>query len=136
VTLGSSPTNVTVSVMTTAPSSGTPRAKPVPLVPPLLAALSNFAILALFLAGLAWPVCLWRWLRYEENRRWMAVLLPAAGLFLALLITGCGGGGGGSGSGSTNPGTSAGTYTLTVTGTTGSGSSTLSHSVTLTLKVS
>jgi hypothetical protein len=134
VTPGSSPTNVTVSVMTTAPSSGTPRAKPLPLVPPPLAALSNFAILALFLAGLAWAVCLWCWLRYKENRRWMTFLLPAAGLFLALLITGCGGGGGGSGS--TNPGTPAGTYTLTVTGTTGSGSSALSHSVTLTLKVS
>ncbi len=132
VTAGSSATNVTVSVTTTAPSLSVPRSRPLPPAPPLSPGLRGLLMLALVLALMAWAIA-------RRNQpavsRWQSTMVPlASGLLLALALAGCGGGGSSSNV-THNPGTPAGTYTLTVTGSTGSGSATLSHSVTLTMTV-
>ena len=135
VTVGSSATNVTVTVATTAASVSAPRSRPLPPVPPVMPGLRGLLMLALVLTMMSW----FMGRRNQPSvSRWRSTMVPlASGLLLALALAGCGGGGGGSSGGPPpNPGTPAGTYTLTVTGTTGSGSATLSHSVTLTLKVS
>jgi hypothetical protein len=135
VTPGSSPTNLTVTVTTTAPSVSTPHSRRTPPAPPLSRGLRGLLMLALILVAMAWALMC----RNQPGvSRWQSAMVPlAAGLLLVLAMAGCGGGGGGAGGGTTsNPGTPAGTYTLTVTGTSGSGSSALSHSVTLTLIVS
>jgi len=135
VTVGSSATNVAVTVTTTAASVSVPRSRPLAPVPPLSPGLRGLLLLALVLAMMAWVIV-------RRNRpgmsRWrFAIPLLASGLLLAVALAGCGGGGSGSGGGPPpNPGTPAGTYTLTVTGSTGSGSAVVSHSVVLTLKVS
>jgi hypothetical protein len=134
ITAGSSATNVTITVSTTAPSFTAPRSPPTPPVPPLSLGLGSLLLLAVILVVMAWAAA--RLNRPRPGRWTSAALLFASGLLLALTLAGCGGGGGGGGGPAPNPGTPAGTYTLTVTGTTGSGSSTLSHSVTLTLTVS
>jgi sugar lactone lactonase YvrE len=134
LTPGSSATNVTVTVTTTAPSVGAPRSRPLPPVRPLLPGPGGLVMLALALAGVAWAVPGWR--QPATSRRRAAFLTLAARLLLILAMAACGGGGGGGGGGIHNAGTPAGTYTLTVTGTAGSGSSALSHSMTLTLTVS
>ncbi len=133
VTAGSSATNVTVSVTTTAPSLSAPRSRPLPPAPPLSPGLGGLLMLALVLALMAWAIG-------RRNQlgasRWQSTLvLLASGLLLTLALAGCGGGSSVS-TPPSNPGTPAGTYTLTVTGSTGSGAATLSHSVTLTLNVS
>jgi hypothetical protein len=135
VTAGSSATNLTVTVTTTAPSVGAPRSRPLPPGPPLSPGLRGLLMLALVLALMAWAIG-------RRNlpgvSRWRSTMVPlASGLLLTLaLAAGCGGGGSNHRMTSPpNPGTPAGTYTLTVTGSTGSGSATLSHSVTLTLTV-
>jgi hypothetical protein len=132
LTPGSSATNITVSVTTTAPSLSAPRSRPLPPVPPLSPGLRGLLMLALALAAVTWAIA-------RRNQpgvsRWRSTMvLLASGLLLALALAGCGGGS--SSNVTHNPGTPAGTYTLTVTGTAGSGSSALSHSVTLTLTVS
>jgi pimeloyl-ACP methyl ester carboxylesterase len=133
VTVGSSATNVTITVTTTAPSLGAPRSRPLPPVPPLPPGLRGLLMLALVLALMAWAIGRRNPLGVS---RWRSTLvLLAAGLLLTLALAGCGGGAG-STNVTHNSGTPAGTYTLTVTGTAGSGSATLSHSVTLTLNVS
>ena len=135
VTAGSSATNVTVSVTTTAPSASVPRSRPIPPLSPLSPGLRGLLMLALVLAAMAWAIM-------RRNQlgvgRWQSpVVLLALGFLLTLAVAGCGGGGGGGGTTTpSNPGTPAGTYTLTVTGTVGSGSSAVSHSVALTLTVS
>ena len=133
VTAGSSPTNVTVSITTTASSVSAPRSRPLPRVPPLSQGLRGLLMLALVLTAMEWAIG-------RRNRpgvsRWRSAMVAlASALLLALALAGCGGGGA-STSTTSNAGTPAGTYNLTVTGSTGSGSSTLSHSVTLTLTVS
>jgi hypothetical protein len=134
-TLGSSATNITVTVTTTASSLGAPRSPHLPPVRPLLPAPGGLVRLALALAVLAWTVRSWRQPAGVSRRR-AAFLTLAAGLLLTLAMAACGGGGGGGGGGGpTNPGTPSGTYTLTVTGTAGSGSTALSHSATLTFIV-
>jgi photosystem II stability/assembly factor-like uncharacterized protein len=131
-TLGSSASNVTVTVITSAASLIAPRSRPLPPVPPLSPGLRGLLMLVLVLAAIAWAI---RRGKQPGVGRWQAVFLPlAGGLLLMLALTGCGGGGGGGGGGT--PGTPAGTYPLTVTGSTGSGASAVSHSVTLTLTVS
>lgn len=132
LTPGSSATNITVTVTTTAPSVSAPQSRPLPPAKPVLPGPGSLVMLALALAGAAWVVRSWR--QPEASRRRTVFLTLAAGLLLTLATAACGGGGGG-GAGGGNPGTPAGTYTLTVTGSTGSGSATLSHSVTLTLTV-
>ncbi len=128
LTPGSSATNITVSVATTAPSDVAPRVSP-PL-PPAPSTPRGLPMMVVLLAAVAWAA--WAWRRLVASRRTALVPL-GAGLLLAMVLAGCGGGGGG---GVTpNPGTPAGTYTLTVTGTVGSGSSALSHSMTLTLTI-
>jgi hypothetical protein len=134
VTAGSSATNVTVTVTTTAATVGAPRSRPLPPIPPLSPGLRGLLMFALVLAAMAWPIV-------RRNQpgvsRWQSTMvLLAGGLLLTLAVAGCGGGGGGGGGVTHDPGTPAGTYTLTVTGTAGSGSSAVSHSVTLTLTVS
>ncbi len=131
VTPGSSATNITVSVTTTAPSLGAPRSRPLPPVPPLLPGLRGLLILAWVLMATAWAIGR-RNIPGESRWRFTMVSL-ASGLLLALALAGCGGGGS---SVTHNPGTPAGNYTLTVTGSAGSGSSALSHTMTLTLNVS
>jgi hypothetical protein len=134
VTAGSSATNVTVVVTTTAPSASAPRSRHVPPIPPLAPGLKGLLMLTLVLAAAVWAITR-RTARGESG--WQSALVPVAlGLVLTLALASCGGGGGGGGGTISNPGTPAGTYTLTVTGTAGSGSSALSHSVTLTLTVS
>jgi hypothetical protein len=133
VTAGSSATNVTVTVTTTAPSVSAPRCRRLPPVPPLSPGRRGLLMLALVLAAMAWAMG-------RRNRpgvsRWQSRLaLLASGLLLTLALAGCGGGGA-SGNVTHDPGTPAGTSTLTVTGSTGSGSATVSHSVALTLTVS
>jgi hypothetical protein len=133
-TAGSSPTNVTINVTTTAPSASAPRSRPLPPVPPLRPGLPGLWMLALAMAGMAGAI-----MRRKQPgvSRWQSAIIPlAAGLLLTLALAGCGGGGSGGTGPSPNPGTPAGTYTLTVTATTGSGSSTLTHTMTLTLIVS
>jgi hypothetical protein len=133
VTLGSSATNVTVSVTTAAPSSSAPRSRPLPPLPPLSPDLRGLLMLALVLAAMARATG-----RRRPSRvnRWQTTMVPfTLGLLLALVLAGCGGGGG-SAIVSPNPGTPPGTYTLTITGSATSGSVTLSHSLTLTLIVS
>ena len=135
VTAGSTLTNVTVTVTTTAASLNPPGAPQLPPVPPLSPRPGVGWMLALLLAALAWAAV--RRNRLGARRQTPAWFPLGAVLVLALALAACGGGGGGGGGGgSSNPGTPAGTYTLTVTGTAGSGSSALSHSVTLTLTVS
>jgi hypothetical protein len=132
VTVGSSATNVTVTVATTAASGGMPRSRPQP--PPPSSGVKGLWMLALALALVAWTVA-------RRNQlgvgRWRSTMLPfALGSLLILALAGCGGGGGPVTPPTSNPGTPAGTYPLTVKGTAGSGSSALTHSVTLTLTVS
>jgi hypothetical protein len=135
VTAGSTASNVTVTVTTTAPSLNAPRSGPLPPVLPLSPGLRGLLMLALALAAMAWAI-------HRRNQPGMngwrcTTLRLAMGFLLLFALAGCGGGGGGGGTGPTqNPGTPAGTYNLTVTGTTGSGSSALSHNVALTLTVS
>ena len=132
VTAGSSATNVTVTVTTTAASLNAPRSRPLPPVPPLSPGLRGLLMLTLALALMAWAIGRRNPLGVS---RWRSTLVPlAGGLLLALALAGCGGGG--NNNVTHNPGTPAGTSTLTVTGTAGSGSSAFSHSVTLTLTVS
>ncbi len=122
-TLGSSATNVTVSVSTTAASTLSPRGfRP---SPPASPAPKGLLLLVAFLLGLAL-----RWKQVGTRQRTRFLILAVA-LLLTLLMAACGGGGT-----TTNPGTPAGSYTLTITGSTGSGSAALSHSMTLTLNVS
>src|SRR5208337_1055522 len=131
-TAGSSATNVTVTVTTTAASLNAPRSRPLPPAPPLSPGLRGLLLLALALGLMAWAIGRRNQLGVS---RWRSTMVPlAGGLLLALALAGCGGGG--NNNVTHNPGTPAGTYTLTVTGTVGSGSSALSHSVTLTLTVS
>jgi hypothetical protein len=133
-TAGSSATNVTVSVTTTAASVNSPRALRIPPVLPLSPGLRGLLMLASALAVMAWVVA---HRNHSGVARWqLATVLLASSLLLALALAGCGGGGGGGGGPAPNPGTPAGTYTITVTGAMGSGSSALSHSVTLRLTVS
>jgi hypothetical protein len=130
--VGSTPTNVTVTVTTTAPSAIAPRCRPLPPAPTLLPSRWGLWMLALVLASMAWA-----FVRRNQLgiRRWKSAMIPlAAGVLLILALAACGG--------SPNPpppppnpGTPAGTYTLTVTGTAGSGSSAVSP-VALTLTVS
>ena len=132
VTAGSSATNVTVTVTTTAPTVSAPRSRPLPPVPPLSPGLRGLLMFTLVLVAMTWAIVH----RNQPSviRLKYTMLALASGLLLTLALAGCGGGGG---SGTTHdPGTPTGTYTLTVTGTMGSGSSALSHSVTLTLIVS
>jgi hypothetical protein len=132
VTPGSSATNVTVTVTTTAPAIGSPRL--LPLQPPSSPRREGLWLLALVLAAMAWtfgrrnPAGVDRWR--------VSVVSLTVGLWLALVLAGCGGGGSVGGGPSPNPGTPGGTYTLTVTGTAGSGASAVSHAVTLKLTVS
>jgi hypothetical protein len=129
VTPGSSATNITVSVTTTAPSVSGPRPRALPPVPPLSPGLGGLLMLALVLAAMAWALGR---LKQPGVSRWQfGMTLFASVLLLTLALAGCHSGG-------TTPdlGTPAGTYTLTVTATPGSGSSALSQSVTLTLNVS
>jgi pimeloyl-ACP methyl ester carboxylesterase len=136
VTAGSSATNVTVTVTTTAASVSAPHSRHLPPTPPLSRGLRGLWMLALALALTAWTIARRNQLGVGRGR---STIVPLAlGLLLTLALAGCGGGGGGGGGTTTpsNPGTPAGTYTLTVTGSTGSGSSALSHSMTLTLTVS
>jgi hypothetical protein len=131
VTPGSSATNITVSVTTTAPSVGAPRSRPLPPVPPLLPGLRGLLILALVLLAMTWAIGR---RNIPVGSRWRTTMVSlASGLLLALALAGCGGGGS---SVTHNSGTPAGTYTLTVTGSAGSGSSSVSHTMTLTLTVS
>jgi hypothetical protein len=133
VTAGSSATNITVTVTTTAPSLSVPRSRPLPPAPPLSPGLRGLLMLALVLALMAWGIGRRKQLGVS---RWRSTLVPlASGLLLALALAGCGGGGNVT-KPPHNSGTPPGTYTLTVTGTAGSGSSAFSHSVTLTLNVS
>ena len=135
VTVGSSPTNVTVTVTTIAPSASAPRFGPLPPVPPLSPGLRVVLMLALALAAMAWAAG--RRNPRGLSRRQSAMVPLASGLLLALALAGCGGGGGGGGGGGPHDsGTPAGTYTLNVQGTSVSGPSALSHYVTLTLTVS
>jgi hypothetical protein len=134
LTPGSSATNITVSVTTTAPSVSVPRSRPLPPVPPLSPGLRGLLMLALALAAMAWAIgC-----RNQPGvSRWRSTMVPlASGLLLTLALAGCGGAGSSVSTPPPNPGTPAGNYTLTVTGSAGSGSTALSHSVTLTLIVS
>ncbi len=128
-TPGTSATNITVSVTTTATSTLLPRALPPSF--PTFPAPRGMLLLIFFLLCVA-TVTIAR-ARVGSTRRSAPLLILAAGLLLTLLIAGCGGGGG---STPNNAGTPAGNYTLTVTGTTGSGAAALSHSVTVTLNVS
>ncbi|MGA3326140.1 MAG: SBBP repeat-containing protein [Terriglobia bacterium] len=132
VTPGTSVTNVTLTVTTTAPSVAQPRSRLLPLAPTLAPGQRVLLMLALILAAMAWAFG-------RRNQpgasRWQPTLVPlAAGLLLTLALAGCGGGGGSTPP--SNTGTPPGTYPFTVTGTAGSGASTLSHSMTLTLIVS
>jgi len=134
LTPGSSATNVTVSVTTTAPSVSLPRSRPLPPLPPLSPGLRGLLMLAMVLALMAWAIG-----RREQpgvSRRRSTMVPLASALLLTLALAGCGGGGSSPITPPSNPGTPAGNYTLTVTGTAGSGSAALSHSVTLTLNVS
>jgi hypothetical protein len=135
LTAGSSATNVTVTVTTTAATLNAPRSRSLPPVPPRSPGLRGLSMFALILAMTAWVIDR----RSQTGSRWRSIMLPlAVGLWLVLGLVGCGGGGGGGGGGGTphDPGTPSGTYTLTVTGTTSSGSNAVSHSTTLTLNVS
>jgi hypothetical protein len=130
-TLGSSATNVTVTVTTTAPAVGTPRSRPLSPVLPLSPDLRYLLMLAVVLMAMAWAVRRWKQVGVS---RWPSTLIPlAAGLLLALALAGCHTGGTPNIAGQ---GTPAASYTLTVTGTTGSGSSAISHSMNFTLIVS
>lgn len=134
VTPGSSLTNVTLTMTTTAPSIGQPRSQHFPPVPPLV---TGLRVLGMFAFGLAWMAWAIRRRKRPGVIRWKPIVVPlATGLLLALALAACGGAGSGGGAKTTIPGTPAGTYPLVITGTAGSGSSTLSHSVTLTLIVS
>jgi hypothetical protein len=130
---GSSTTNVTVTITTTAPSISAPRSRPLPPVPPLLPGAKGLLMLTLALAAMAWAL----WHQNQPSLdRWQSTIVPLAlGLLLALALAGCAGGGKGGVSLTPNSGTPLGTYILTVTASTGSGSSALSHSFRLTLNV-
>jgi hypothetical protein len=132
---GTSATNITVSVATTASSGVVSGSRLRGPLPPSAVSLRGLLMVALLLAALASAVV--RRSHSGVNRWRYGMAMFALGLLLTLSLASCGGGGGGALSTVTsNPGTPAGTSTLTVTGTTGSGSSALSHSVTLTLTVS
>jgi hypothetical protein len=131
LTPGSSATNITVSVTTTAPSISAPRSRPLSPIPPRSPGLRGLLMFALVLAAMAWS---FGRRKQPGVSRWRSTLVPlASGLLLTLALAGCGGG---SASVTPNPGTPTGSYKLMATGSTGSGSATLSHSVTLTLTVS
>jgi len=132
LTPGSSATNITVTVTTTAPSVRAPRSRPLPPARPLLPGPVGLVMLALALAAVVWTVR--GWCQPEVSRRRATFLTLAAGLLLTLAMAACGGGG--RNGLTTTPETPAGTYPLTVTGRSGSGSATVSHSMTLTLHVS
>ena len=134
VTLGNSATNVTVTVTTKAASMGPPRFRPLPPAPHPSPSLRVLLMLALVLVGTAWAVALRE--SCGTSRRRFSIVPLAAGLLLALALTGCGGGGSGGGPPCCTTATAPGTYTVTVTGTAGLGSSALSHSLALTLIVS
>jgi len=135
----SSPSNVTVTVVTATPSFSLPRHIPLPPLPPTQPRfwlLWTMALLALRSLAHAFrrrgKTRLYLW----AGRSRMAFATFGTLLLLMLALTACGGGGGG---GEAPPaassGTPAGTYTLTVTGTCSSCSVNLSHSLNLTLTV-
>jgi len=132
-TLGTSATQVTVTVTTTAPSLNLPRIRRFFPVVPLALGLGAACGIGLILVAIAWTMRR-RGPNHSGERRFATILLAPA-LFLVLLLAGCGGGGGGGGGVAPRPGTPTGNYTLTVTGTAGSAPSAVSHSVTLTLTV-
>ena len=75
VTPGSSATNITVSVTTTAPSVGAPRSRPLPPVPPLLPGLRGLLMFALILAAMAWAIGR---RNIPSESRWRTTLVPLA----------------------------------------------------------
>ena len=128
VTVGSTPTDVTVNVSTSSTSEVSPRL----MEPPLFTSSVRWEF------GFAGVVLLVVWVKIVKSReqsRLRSFALLSTGLLLVLALAACGGGGS-IGGGGGNSGTPAGVYTLTVTGTSGSGASALSHSVSITLKVS
>ena len=141
---GTSSTNVTVNVSTTAGSAVMPRTRfrpPVLSGPQLIIGVLLAWLLALILerrrkrgrANAA--VASWQGPRCSPSpQHWgFCAALFTLLLIAAVAMPGCGGGGGGAPP--SNPGTPSGTFTLTVTATMGSGSSALNHSLTLTLNV-
>jgi len=133
LTPGSSSTNLTVQVATTAPSTGATRPNPLPPVCPelpwpwLLRAAALAALGSLARAAGA------RVQAGAARSRAGLIILAALLLFVGAMAA-CGGGGS-TGLAPNNPGTPAGSYALTVTGKWASGSANLSHSVNLTLQV-
>ena len=88
VTVGSTATNVIVTVTTTPASAGTPFS---PKLPPSLPGVRGRWMLTLILAAIVWAFA-----RRKQRSRWQLTLAPlAAGLLLALAMAGCGGGGSG-----------------------------------------
>jgi hypothetical protein len=113
----------TLTVNTTAPTSGTLSYTKRPAAPWYLAGGAAFACVFLFLTA--------------ARRNTLRALLGVAMLLVALTVgaVACGSGGnsgGGGGGGGGNSGTTAGTYTITVTGI--SGSTTETGTVTLTVQ--
>jgi hypothetical protein len=123
------PTNIKVTLTTTAPSAVGPRP---PSVPPLG---GNLRWLLLGLIGLAGLMSLSR--QSSRSLRLRPALVSVAMLLvLALGMAACGGGSSSSSSGSnSSPGTPAGSYNLTVTGTATSGSVIVTHNAVLVVKV-
>ncbi len=133
VTLGGTPTNITVTLTTTAPSASPPHSRPLPPVSPFSPGAWNLVMLMLLLAGAPWA---FRHRRPPRVRpRWAGLAALTAGFLLVLTMAGCGGGQAPASNVTRDPGTPAGTYQVTVTGSTGTGSQALSHSITLTLTV-
>jgi hypothetical protein len=136
VTVGSSVTNFTLTVTTTAPSASGPRSDP---FRPFSPGLGRLLTAALALAAMAWAIG--RRNQQGGVTRWQLAMVPLAlGLLLTLALSGCGSGGGGvagGGGGVITPpsGTPPGTYSLDVQGTITAGEDTLNHDVTLTLNV-
>lgn len=134
VTAGSTPTNVTLTVTTTAPSMGAPRSRPLPPLAPPSPGMKILLMLTLLTVAMVWAAMRRKLAPMEW---WRSAVLPLGlGLLLTLGLAACGGGGGTPTTTTTqNVGTPAGTYTLTVTGSTGSGASAISHIQTLMLTV-
>jgi hypothetical protein len=130
----SSPTNVTVTVVTTAPSLGLPRHDPLPPMRPAQPCLWLLWAMALLASqSLAWAI---RGRSSPRARPSRAALAACAALWLVMLaMAACGGGGGAEVPPPSNSGTPQGTYTLTATGTCSSCSTSLSHPLSLTLQV-